>query len=273
MTAIERDVLVITGTGGMGVAVARRLGTGRHIILADIDEARITPVVDELTALGYTATAHVTDVSDVDSVRSLAAASASLGPVMSLVHTAGLSPVQAPVEAVLRVDLLGTALVIDAFGDVIARGGAGVVIASMAGTLGSLDREVEGRLALTPAADLLALDDLSAAAVPDSATAYVVAKRANQVRVRAAANAWGRRGARINSISPGVIATPMGNAELSGPSGEVMSAMIAGSATQRIGTPEDIAAVTEFLLSPAASYVTGTDVLVDGGVVASFFAG
>jgi len=266
------DVVVITGAGGMGSATARRIGTGSTVVLADVDEQLLEREVVALTAIGYYAVGHPVDVSSKDSVEALAAAAADRGPVAAVVHTAGLSPVQASVDAILRVDLLGTALVLDAFGAVVAPGGAGVCISSMAGSMATLDPGFERRLATTPTGHLLELAELAPGAIPDPATAYVIAKRANQVRVRAASLAWGRRGARVNSISPGVIATPMGSAELDGPSGAVMQAMIAGSGTGRIGTPEDVAGVVDFLVSRAAGYVTGTDVLVDGGVVASLHA-
>jgi NAD(P)-dependent dehydrogenase (short-subunit alcohol dehydrogenase family) len=180
-----------------------------------------------------------------------------------------VSPVQASVDAIMRVDLLGTALMLDAFGEVISPGGAGVFIASMAGTMASLDPDFEARLATTPTDQLLALGGLSGGAVMDPGTAYAVAKRANQLRVRAASLLWGRRGARVNSLSPGIIATSMGAAELDGPHGEIMRAMIAASGTGRIGTPEDIAGAVNFLIGDDAGFITGTDLLVDGGVIAS----
>lgn len=263
----ERDVLVVIGVGGMGAASARRLGAGRTVVLADVDPATVEGVAQRLEAEGYRVERHAVDVSDAASVSSLAEVSAGLGPVRTLVHTAGLSPVQAPAEAVLRVDLLGTALVLDAFGAVMAAGGAGVCIASMAGTMASLDPDLERRLATTPAAELLALPEV--AGVGDPGAAYGLAKRGNQLRVEAAAAAWGRRGARVNSISPGIIATPMGVAELAGPSGELMRGMIEASATGRLGTPEDIAAAVDFLTGPHSTFVTGTDLLVDGGSVSS----
>ena len=266
------DVIVITGAGGMGAAVARRIGSGSTVLLADADEQVLGREVAGLAALGHDVVGQVVDVSDQASVEALAATAADRGPVAVVVHTAGLSPVQATVDAILRVDLLGTALVLDAFGAVISPGGAGVFVASMAGTMATLDPGFERRLATTAPGDLLALAELAPGAVPDPATAYVVAKRANQLRVRAASLAWGRRGARVNSVSPGVIATPMGAAELEGPNGPVMRALLDGSGMGRIGTPEDIAGVVEFLVGRTAGYVTGTDVLVDGGVVASLLA-
>jgi NAD(P)-dependent dehydrogenase (short-subunit alcohol dehydrogenase family) len=272
MTTSHDPVVVVTGAGGMGTAIARRLGPGATVLLADVDEESIERTTQALTASGYTVVGRQVDVSQRESVEALATTADELGPVTTVVHTAGLSPVQAPVDAILRVDLLGTALMLDAFGEVIARGGAGVFIASMAGAMASVDAAVEALLATTPTDQLLGLSALAPDVLSDAGTAYTVAKRANQVRVRAAAASWGRRGARVNSVSPGVIATPMGEAELDGASGEIMRAMIAGSATGRIGTADDIAAAVDFLTSRQAGYVTGTDLLVDGGVVASLFA-
>jgi len=267
-----RAVVVVTGAGGMGSAIARRVGAGSTVVLADFNERQLDVEVRSLAATGYDVIGHVVDVSQKDSVDALAADAAVRGPVVAVVHTAGLSPVQAPVDAILRVDLLGTALMLDAFGPVVSSGGAGVFISSMAGTMAPPNPELDRQLATTPTSRLLELPGLAPDAITDSATAYVVAKRANQVRVTAASIAWGRRGARVNSISPGIISTPMGAAELEGPSGEFMRMMIAGSGTGRVGTPEDIAGVVDFLLSHDAGYITGTDLLVDGGVVAALQA-
>jgi NAD(P)-dependent dehydrogenase (short-subunit alcohol dehydrogenase family) len=253
----------------MGQAIARRIGSGSTLVVADSDERLLETQAGLLTAAGHDVVSHVVDVSHHGSVEALAAEAAARGPVTAVVHTAGLSPVQAPVDAVLRVDLLGTALMLDAFGGVMASGGAGVFISSMAGTMASLDPDFDLRLGSMPTDRLLELDELSPTVIADSATAYVVAKRANQVRVKAASRRWGRRGARVNSVSPGVISTSMGSSELEGPSGGSMRAMMAGSGTGRIGTAEDIAGVVDFLVSRHATFITGTDVLVDGGVVAS----
>ncbi|CAN5291057.1 SDR family oxidoreductase [soil metagenome] len=269
------DVVVVVGVGGMGEAIARRQGTGRHVVLADFSTEVLERVADVLRGEGYAVTAHPVDVSDRASVAALATAAAAIGPVTQVAHTAGLSPVQASVEAILRVDLAGVAFALEEFGRVVAPGGAGVVIASMAGTMtvGRLPAEIEGALALTPADELLSLPFLQPGAVPDPGAAYGMAKRANQLRVQAASLAWGARGARVNTISPGVISTPMGRQELAGQSGAFMRTMVDASGTGRLGTPADIAAAAAFLLGPEASFVTGTDLLVDGGVIAAVRSG
>jgi NAD(P)-dependent dehydrogenase (short-subunit alcohol dehydrogenase family) len=200
----------------MGSAVARRLGSGSTVVLADVNPETLQYVANELRADGYHVIEHQTDVSDEVSVASLVETATGEGRVEVVVHTAGLSPVQASVEEILRVDLLGTALLLDAFSSAIVAGGAGVVIASMAGSFYSGDPDLERRLAITPTAELLALPELKPGAIPDPGTAYSLAKRANQLRVRAVSPIWGRRRARVNSISPGIISTPMSVAELEG---------------------------------------------------------
>lgn len=265
------DVAVVIGAGGMGRAIAARIGSGRHVLLADRDEQTLAAVRDQFLDDGYTVTIRPVDVADPGSVNELAATAADLGPVTQIAHTAGLSPVQAATPAIFAVDLFGVAYALAAFEPVIAPGGAGLVIASMAGHLATLSPEHERALAVTPPADLPALDFLTADLAPTQA--YPIAKRANILRVQAAAGPWGRRGARINSISPGVISTAMGRAELDGASGAAMRTMIERSAARRPGTPQDIVNAAAFLLDPASTFITGTDLLVDGGVVASLRAG
>ncbi|MFE3826885.1 SDR family oxidoreductase [Streptomyces sp. NPDC059092] len=271
---MNTDVVVVIGVGGMGRAIARRQGTGRTLLLADFDEAALDSAAEALRGDGYDVTAHHVDVSSRESVTGLAEAAAERGAVSQVVHTAGLSPAQAPASAVLRVDLVGVALVLEEFGRVIAPGGAGVVIASMAGHMAApLDPQQERELAHARAEELLHLPCTGAGTATDAGRAYTLAKRANLLRVRAAATAWGRRGARINSISPGVIATPMGRQELAGESGRQIRAMVDASATGRLGTPNDIADAAAFLLGPTATFITGTDLLVDGGTVAAVHSG
>jgi NAD(P)-dependent dehydrogenase (short-subunit alcohol dehydrogenase family) len=267
---VEKNVLVVIGVGGMGLAIARRLGSGARVLLADFNETTLTAAAQQLRVEGHDVVAQKVDVSDRASVAALADAAAELGPVHEVAHTAGLSPVQASIEAIVAVDLLGVAYVLDEFARVVAPGGAGLVIASMAGHFAadSLPLEMAKALSLTPTEELANLPFLGH--LPDPGAAYSIAKRANALRVQAAAGAWGRRGARVNSISPGVISTPMGAEELAGQSGDQMRQMVAASATGRLGTPDDIAAAAAFLLDPTrASFITGTDLLVDGGAVAA----
>jgi len=270
------SVLVVIGVGGMGKTIARRQGPGKKVVLADFSETILNGAADELSGDGFDVTAQIVDVSKADSMRALMETAAGLGPVMEVVHTAGLSPTMAPATAIMSVDMLGVALMLEMFPEVVHPGAAGVVIASMAGQtaslMGALSKEDEHALATTPAADLLALPCL-APALQDPGMAYSVAKRANQVRIQAAASTWGAKGARINSISPGIISTPMGQKELASESGAGMRAMIGASATGRLGTPSDIAGAAAFLLSQDATFITGTDLLVDGGVIAAMAYG
>ncbi len=265
---MARQVLTVIGVGGMGQAIACRLGAGKTVLLADKNGAALAAAAESLSANGHHVETREVDVASSESVRGLAEQAAALGDVTQMAHTAGLSPSQAPAEAILAVDLLGVALVLEEFGEIISPGGAGVVIASMAGHLvPPLAADQEHALAGTPAGELLQLDFVSKLDHPGFA--YAIAKQANHIRVRAASAQWGRRGARINSISPGIISTPMGQQELASPVGDGMRAMIAMSGTGRIGSPDDIAAATAFLLGPDATFITGTDLLVDGGVVAA----
>ena len=261
-------VVVVIGAGGMGEAIARRQGPGKNLIIADFNEELLAQRVAGLQADGFEVSSKRVDVSSGESVRELAEEVAKAGSVEQVIHTAGLSPAQASVAAIVSVDLLGVALVLDEFASVIADGGAGVVISSMAGQMyGQLTPEQEFALATTDTDALLDLPFVLA--LTDPGAAYGLAKRANQLRVRSASRFWGKRGGRVNSVSPGVISTPMGQLELEGPSGVFMRAMIDGSGTGRIGTPSDISNAVSFLLSPEASFITGTDLLVDGGVVGS----
>ncbi|CUU59319.1 NAD(P)-dependent dehydrogenase, short-chain alcohol dehydrogenase family [Parafrankia irregularis] len=265
---MSKDVVVVIGVGGMGRAIARRLGSGRALLLADVSDAALG-IADALRAEGHDVTTARVDVTDRASVAALAGTAAGLGRVTHVAHTAGLSPTQASTEAILRVDLLGVALVLDEFLGVVAPGGAGVVIASMAGHLSvRIPADQEKALAETPTDELLVLPFLAPDVVGVPGLAYAVAKRANILRVQAAARAWGERGARVNSISPGIISTPMSQQELASESGDQMRMLIDLAPIRRLGTPDDIAAAAEYLLDPRAAFVTGTDLLVDGGAIA-----
>jgi NAD(P)-dependent dehydrogenase (short-subunit alcohol dehydrogenase family) len=266
------EAVVVTGAGGMGEAIARRIGTGRSIILADFDETQLHAAVARLEALGHDVLAIPTDISDAADVDTLARAAGDRGAVRAIAHTAGVSPVQAPAAQIVAVDVVGTARVLDAFLPLVGPGTVAVCIASMAASMMPVTDDVVRAFATTPTDELAALPALDPAAL-DPGIAYALAKRANQARAEAASIAWGRRGGRVVSLSPGVIATPMGRAELAGASGEFMRTLVENSGTGRLGTPDDIAAVVEFLVSPAASFITGTDIRVDGGAVAAFRSG
>jgi NAD(P)-dependent dehydrogenase (short-subunit alcohol dehydrogenase family) len=265
------DVLVVIGVGGMGLAIARRCGAGKTVLLADFNEATLRAAADALEADGHAVSIQGVDVSSAESVATLARKAAQLGDVKQIAHTAGLSPVQASADAILAVDLLGVALVLDEFGQVVARGGSCVVISSMAGHMLPLPADQEAALSSTPTDELLGLPFIKE--ITEPAMAYSVAKRANHIRVHVASVPWGRRGARINSISPGIISTPMGQQELASPTGGLMRNMIDSSGTGRLGTPDDIAIAAAFLLGPDATFITGTDLLVDGGVMGAVRSG
>jgi NAD(P)-dependent dehydrogenase (short-subunit alcohol dehydrogenase family) len=268
----DADLLVVTGAGGMGQAVVRRLGSGRRVLLADFAPEALERGAQALGDEGFDLETHQVDIGDPAGVAALADRAAALGGFTQLVHTAGLSPAQASPEQIVRVDVVGTALLLDAFGAQVGPGGVGVCIASMSGSMLPVPPEVEAALAATPTAELSALAALDPAQL-DSGHAYALAKRANQLRVQAAAVTWGRRGGRVASISPGVIQTPMGRQELASEVGGFMREMVEASPVGRYGTPADIAGAVAFLVGPDASFITGIDLLVDGGVVANLFRG
>jgi NAD(P)-dependent dehydrogenase (short-subunit alcohol dehydrogenase family) len=271
---MTKEVIVITGAGGIGQAIARRQGAGKTILLADVNEGTLDVTAKALQGAGFTVTTQRVDVSSRDSVHTLATVAAGLGSVTQVVHTAGVSPNQASAHTILSVDLLGTALVLEEFGRVVAAGGAGIVISSMAGYMPPpLPREQEDALAWTPAEELLQLPFLGADAVPNSGAAYGLSKRANHLRVQAASVAWGERSARLNSISPGIILTPLAEHEMASASGAGYRAMIAASAAGRVGTTDEIASAAAYLLGPDAGFITGSDLLIDGGVIAAMRAG
>ena len=272
--AMSTRVVVVIGAGGIGQAIARRVGSGRTVLLADLDPDKLAGAAEALEATGHVVRTHPVDVASRDSVRTLAQAAAALGDVVTVVHTAGLSPVQASAAAILAVDLVGVAVVLDEFGGVIAPGGAGLVVSSMAGhmrALAPLTIEQEHALARTPTDELLQLPFLGRDAVTDSGAAYALSKRANHLRVSAAAVTWGDRGARVNSISPGIILTPLARDEMAGPGAAGYQAMIKHSAAGRVGTTDEVATAAAYLLD--AGFVTGSDLLIDGGVIAAMNAG
>lgn len=265
------QVAVLIGTGSIGVAIGRRCATGRRLLLADYNETQLAAVAEQLRGEGYEVDTRAVDVSDQGSVDALAGYAATLGTVTRLVHAAGVSPNQAPPERIIAVDLLGTVYVLEAFGRIVGAGGSGIVIASQAGHMGSFAPELEHSLAYGPVEELHQLPAL--AEVDGSGPAYVISKRANALRVQAAAVSWGDRGARINSLSPGIISTPLARDEMTGPGAAGYQRMLAASAAKRMGTPAEIADLAAFLLDERGAFVTGSDILVDGGVIAAMRAG
>lgn len=269
---MNKQILVLIGSGGIGQAIARRLGSGKTILLADISQKSLDDALAAVQSAGHDAVTHHVDVSDHDSVRALSRAAAEMGDVMQVIHTAGLSPIQASPEKILQVDLLGTALVIEEFGKVIAPGGSGLVISSMAAyMMPHLPSEQEQALGLTSTDELLQLPFLSAEAISNSGVAYMMSKRANALRVQYASVEWGDRGARLNSISPGIILTPLAREEMEGPGEERYQAMIRNSSAGRVGTTDEVASAAAYLAE--SDFITGSDLLIDGGVIAAMRSG
>jgi NAD(P)-dependent dehydrogenase (short-subunit alcohol dehydrogenase family) len=268
------DLVVVIGPGQIGQAIARRIGAGKRILLADRSAETAQAAAETFADAGFDVRTAVVDVASRDSVRALVDTATGLGAVTRLVHAAGVSPSQASPETILKVDLYGTALVLEAFGEVMAPRGSGVVIASQSGhRLPALSVEQNKALATTPVEQLLDLPFLSPGAVRDSLHAYQLSKRGNALRVMAQAVEWGRRGARLNTISPGIIMTPLARDELTGPRGEGYRRMIEVSAAGRAGTPDEVATLAALILGPDGGFITGSDFLMDGGVTAAYWYG
>jgi NAD(P)-dependent dehydrogenase (short-subunit alcohol dehydrogenase family) len=268
------EVVVVIGPGSIGQAIARRISPGKHVVLADLRQANADSAAAVMRNAGYDVSTTTVDVSSRESVHALIEAAIARGDVTGLIHAAGVSPSQALAEAILAVDLYGTAVVLEEFGNVIAHGGAGVVIASQSGhRLGALTPEQNTALATTPADELLTLPMLHPDKVTDTLHAYQLAKRGNALRVMAEAVRWATRGARVNTISPGIIITPLAVDELTGPRGEGYRRMIELSPAGRAGTPDEVATLAALLLGPDGGFITGADILMDGGVTSSYFFG
>jgi NAD(P)-dependent dehydrogenase (short-subunit alcohol dehydrogenase family) len=268
------NVTVVIGAGSIGQAIARRVSVGKHILLADLRQENVEAAAKVLGDAGYEVSTAIVDVSSRESVHTLVQTATAIGPVTGVIHAAGVSPSQAAPSTILKVDLYGTALVLEEFGNVIAPGGAGVVIASQSGhRLPALTPEQDKALATTPADELLALPMLQPDQVTDPLHAYQVSKRGNSLRVMAEAVRWGKRGARVNTISPGIIITPLAKDELTGPRGEGYRSMIELSPAGRAGTPDEVGAVAALLMGPDGTFITGSDFLMDGGVTASYWYG
>lgn len=267
-------VTVLLGAGSIGAAIARRVGVGSHVLVADLRLETAEAVVETLLDAGYEASASTVDLAERASIEELARRAAGLGTITRVILAGGVSPSQAPIETILRVDLYGSAVVLEVFGELISPGGSGVVISSQSGhRLPALTPEQDAALATTPTEELLGLDLLAEGAVRDSLHAYQLAKRANVLRVRAEAVHWAERGGRVNSISPGIVITPLARDELTGPRGAGYRRMVELSPVGRAGTPDEIASLAALLMGPDGGYITGSDILIDGGVTASWYYG
>ncbi|HEV7746333.1 MAG TPA: SDR family oxidoreductase [Pyrinomonadaceae bacterium] len=268
------EVLVLIGAGLIGQAIARRVGIGKQVVLADMRQDNANAAAEVMSNAGYEVSVATVDASSREDVHALVEKATGLGEVTGLIHAAGVSPSQASPATILKVDLYGTALVLEEFGNVIARGGAGVVIASQSGhRLPPLTGEQNKALATTPVEELLSLPFLQPDQLTDSLHAYQLSKRGNSLRVMSEALRWGKRGARLNTISPGIIMTPLAKDELTGPRGEGYRRMIELSVAGRAGTPDEVGSVAALLMGPDGGFITGSDFLMDGGVTASYWYG
>ena len=272
--AVVNQVIVVIGAGSIGQAIARRVSAGKHVVLADLRAENADAAAEVMRDAGFEVSTAMVDVSSRESVHALVESATGFGEVTGLIHAAGVSPSQASPAAILAVDLYGTALVLEEVGNVIASGGSGVVIASQSGhRLGALTDDENAALALTPADELLDLPMLRPDQVTDPLNAYQLAKRGNSLRVMAEAVRWGKRGARVNTISPGIIFTPLARDELTGPRGEGYRRMIELCPAGRGGTPDEVGTVGALLMGTDGAFITGSDILMDGGVTASYFFG
>ncbi len=264
-----KEVIVVIGAGSIGQAIVRRVGTGRQIILADLTIENADAAAKVLSEAGFEVSTTTVDVSSRQSVQALADKAASQGEVWGLIHAAGVSPSQAPVNTILHVDLYGTALILEIFSNIIKEGGSGIVISSQSGhRLPALTAEEDKALATTPTEELLNLPIVQN--ITDTLHAYQVSKRGNSLRVMAEAVRWSKRGARVNTISPGIIITPLAKDELTGPRGEGYRNMLSNSPVGRAGTPDEVGNVAALLMSHEGAFITGSDFLMDGGVTASY---
>ena len=269
----NKEVIALLGAGSMGCAIVRRIAAGKKILLGDISEKNLAQASHDLRYSGYDVETSVVNALEKDSVEAFAEKAASLGPVMYFIDTAGASPNQASPEHILKLDMVGTGYAVDAFGNVMAKGSAGLIISSQTGYMHRLPDEVELEILSTPTEKLMDVPYIQEVAMQGSGIAYMIAKRVNHLQAqKAAATTWKARRARINTISPGVIVTPLAYDEFRA-AGEGYQAMVDASAAERCGTSDEIAEAGAFLLGEHAKFITGTDLLIDGGVIAAIRTG
>ena len=271
---MNTEVMLLIGAGQIGMAIARRMGYGKNIVVGDRTQKNAESVSRILNEAGFDTSPVEMDLSSRESILNMIAEAQKFGEISMLVNAAGVSPSQAPIETILRVDLYGTALLLEEVGKVIGCGGVGVTISSQSGhRMPALTPEEDELLATTPTDALLALDMLQPDRIRDTLHAYQMAKRCNVKRVMAEAVKWGERGARVNSISPGIIVTPLAIDEFNGPRGEFYKNMFAKCPAGRPGTADEVANVAELLMSGRGAFITGSDFLIDGGATAAYFYG
>ncbi len=270
----EKDVILWTGAGQIGMAIARRIGYGKKIIVGDKNLKNAQSIAKVMNEAGFDVQPVETDISSRESILALIAEGQKNGVIKALINSAGVSPSQAPVDVILKVDLYGTAVLLEEVGKIIAPGGVGITISSQSGhRMAKLGHEIDEQLAMTGAEKLLSLDILQPENIKDTLHAYQMAKRCNEKRVMAEAVKWGERNARINSISPGIVVTPLAIDEFNGPRGDFYKNMFAKCPAGRPGTADEIANVAELLMSDKGAFITGADFLIDGGATASYFYG
>ncbi len=269
-----KPVMLWTGAGQIGMAIARRMGTGMKIVVGDKKLENAQAIADIMNGAGFDVVPMEADLSDRASIQALIARALEYGDIKMLVNAAGVSPSQAPISAILKVDLYGTAMLLEEVGNVIAPGGAGVTISSQSGwRMPALTQQQDLALATTPTEELLSLDFLQPEAITDTLHAYQLAKRCNEKRVMAQAVEWSKRGARLNAIAPGIIVTPLAIDEFNGPRGDFYKNMFAKCPAGRPGTADEVANVAELLMSDKGAFISGSTFLVDGGATASYFYG
>lgn len=269
-----KDVMILTGAGQIGMAIARRMGYGMKIVVGDKRIENAEAICKILNDAGFDAEPFAMDLSSRDSILQMIAKAQAFGEIAMLVNAAGVSPSQASIETILKVDLYGTAVLLEEVGKVVRRGGVGVTISSQSGwRMPALTAEEDRLLATTPTEELLSLPLLQVENIKDTLHAYQMAKRCNEKRTMAESVKWGARGARINDIAPGIIVTPLAIDEFNGPRGDFYKNMFARCPAGRPGTADEVANVAELLMSDKGAFITGSTFLIDGGATSSYYYG
>lgn len=271
---MNKEVMIVTGAGQISMAITRRTGFGKKIVLGDKSKENCEAIAKVMTDAGFDVEPFVMDLSDRESILAMISKAQEFGEIKYMVNGAGVSPSQAPIEAILKVDLYGTAVLLEEVGKIIAKGGVGVTISSQSGwRMPQLTAEEDRAFATTPTEELLDLEILQPENIRDTLHAYQMAKRCNEKRVMYEACRWGERGARLNDIAPGIIVTPLAIDEFNGERGDFYKNMFAKCPAGRPGTADEVANVAELLMGDAGAFITGSTFLIDGGATASYYYG